>query len=154
MLVMCFTEFSQKELTGSQILPLIAAKKDWTTKAQQNYNFTLLSFFTIVGMILGSAAGGKVIQFGRRRALIIGCLCAIIGALMMQVLYFFGIYITGSMFVQFGTGMMEVAQDRFIEEFVPTNLLGPCLAVVQVTGQISTLLGIVSVNWLPADEDT
>lgn len=48
---------------------------------------------------------------------------------------------------------MEVSQSRFIEEMVPLNLLGPCLAVIQVTGQISTLVGIVSVNLLPPDSD-
>ena len=36
---------------------------------------------------------------------------------------------------------------------VPLALLGPCLAVIQVIGQISTLLGIVSVNLLPPDND-
>lgn len=56
--------------------------------------------------------------------------------------------------VQFGTGVMEVAQSRLIEEYVPLNLLGPCLAVISVVGQLSTLIGLISVNWMPNDTDT
>jgi len=46
-----------------------------------------------------------------------------------------------------------VAQSRLIEEYVPLNLLGPCLAVISVVGQASTLVGLISVNWMPADDD-
>ena len=55
--------------------------------------------------------------------------------------------------MQFGTGAMEVAQSRLIEEYVPLDLLGPCLAVVSVVGQLSTLVGLLSVNWMPDDDD-
>ena len=48
---------------------------------------------------------------------------------------------------------MEVAQSRLIEEYVPLNLLGPCLAVVSVVGQLSSLVGLISVSWLPDDKD-
>lgn len=48
---------------------------------------------------------------------------------------------------------MEVAQSRLIEEYVPINLLGPCLAVISVVGQLSTLVGLISVNWMPNDDD-
>jgi len=32
-------------------------------------------------------------------------------------------------------------------------LLGPCLAFISVVGQLSTLVGLVSVNWMPDDTD-
>ena len=107
MFTMCLVEFSQKELTGSQILPLLAAKFGWATEEDKDWNFTILSVFTLIGVILGSAASGKIMQSGRRRAIVIGVSTAIIGALMMQVLRF-EVYVLGSFLVQFGTGMMEV----------------------------------------------
>ena len=48
---------------------------------------------------------------------------------------------------------MEVGQSRLIEEYVPLDMLGPCLAVISVVGQLSTLVGLISVNWMPADDD-
>ena len=48
---------------------------------------------------------------------------------------------------------MEVAQNRFIEENVPLDMLGPCLAVAAVAGQFSTLFGLISVHWMPDDDD-
>ena len=36
---------------------------------------------------------------------------------------------------------------------MPLDLLGPCLAVVSITGQLSTLFGLVSVSWMPDDTD-
>ena len=64
------------------------------------------------------------------------------------------IFTAGTVFVQFGTGTMEVAQSRLIEEYVPLTLLGPCLAFVSVVGQLSTLVGLVSADWIPDDDDT
>ena len=57
------------------------------------------------------------------------------------------------MLVQLGTGIMEVAQSRLIEEYVPLDMLGPCLAAITVAGQFSTLLGLISVHWMPDDND-
>ena len=48
---------------------------------------------------------------------------------------------------------MEVAQSRLIEEYVPLNLLGPCLATISVVGQLSTLIGLISVQFMPKDSD-
>lgn len=89
---------------------------------------------------------------GRRLTLIIGCLLAIFGASIMQILVY-TVFISGSTLVQFGTGSMEVAQSRLIEEYVPLSLLGPCLAFISVVGQLSTLVGLVSVHWMPDDTD-
>ena len=91
-------------------------------------------------------------QYGRRHSICCGSLIAILGAILMQILVYY-VFIAGTIFVQFGTGAMEVAQSRLIEEYVPLDLLGPCLAVVSVVGQLSTLVGLLSVNWMPDDDD-
>lgn len=96
---------------------------------------------------------GRFMHYGRRLSIFIGCLTAILGACMMQILVY-SVFTGGTVMVQFGTGVMEVAQSRLIEEYVPLNLLGPCLAVISVVGQLSTLIGLISVNWMPNDTDT
>ena len=51
----------------------------------------------------------------------------------MQILMYY-VFISGTILVQFGTGTMEVAQSRLVEEYVPLDLLGPCLAAISVVG--------------------
>ena len=82
-----------------------------------------------------------------------GSLLAITGGLLMQFLVI-DLYFFGSFLVQFGTGITEVAHSRFIEEYVPLKLLGPCISFVNIVGQLSSLIGLMSVVWLPEDADT
>ncbi len=96
---------------------------------------------------------GRFMHYGRRLSIFIGCITAILGAFMMQILVY-PVFTGGSMMVQIGCGIQEAAQSRLIEEYVPLNLLGPCMAVISVVGQLSTLIGLVSVNWMPNDTDT
>ena len=70
---------------------------------------------------------------GRRASVLIGCLVSIVGAVLMQILLY-TVFTSGTILVQWGTGFMEVAQSRLIEEYVPLNLLGPCLAIVSISG--------------------
>ena len=95
-------------------------------------------------MLIGNALAGNFMHYGRRNFIFIGCLTGIIGAILMQVLIY-PIFTSGTMLVQTGSGIMEVAHSRLIEEYVPLNLLGPCLATISVVGQLSTLIGLLSV---------
>ena len=152
MAAMCIIEFAQKDLTGSQFQSLLAAKFGWDDQKTSDAKFTIITSLGLMGTMIGNACAGKFMHYGRRSSIFIGCITAIVGALFMQFLQYF-IFTSGTMMVQFGAGVMEVAQSRLIEEYVPMNLLGPCLAVISVIGQLSTLFGLVSVNWMPSDDD-
>ena len=112
----------------------------------------MITSLGLCGTLIGNAMAGRFMHHGRRASIFIGCITAIAGACLMQILVYW-IFTGGTVFVQFGTGVMEVAQSCLIEEYVPLDLLGPCLAVISVVGQLSTLVGLVSVNWMPSDDD-
>ena len=86
-----------------------------------------------MGTLLGNAVTGKFMKYGRRNSVFCGAIIAIIGACLMQILMYY-VFISGTILVQFGTGAMEVAQSRLVEEYVPLDLLGPCLAAISVVG--------------------
>ena len=86
-----------------------------------------------MGTLLGNAVTGKFMKYGRRNSVFCGAIIAIIGACLMQILMYY-VFISGTILVQFGTGTMEVAQSRLVEEYVPLDLLGPCLAAISVVG--------------------
>ena len=83
MVVMCLVEFGQKDLLGSQILPLLATKFDWQTKHEKEFHFTILTTCMLVGVIIGTASGGFLMGYGRRWAILIGVLFSILGACLM-----------------------------------------------------------------------
>jgi len=70
----------------------------------------------------------------------------------MQMLVY-PIFTSGTVLVQFGTGTMDVSQARLVEEYVPLTQLGPCLAFMTMVGQLSTLVGLISAEWIPDDND-
>ena len=70
--------------------------------------FTVITSLGLTGTLIGNAMAGKFMHYGRRAAIFIGCLTAIFGALLMQVLIY-NVFTGGTMLVQFGTGVMEVA---------------------------------------------
>lgn len=98
MVVMCLVEFGQKDLLASQILPLLASKFDWQTKHDKEFHFTFLTGCTLLGVILGTASGGVLMGYGRRWAILVGVLLAILGACLMQILIF-PLFATGSTLV-------------------------------------------------------
>ena len=87
---------------------MLAAKFDWEEKETSDKMFTILTSLSLVGTLLGNALAGRYMHKGRRATLIAGCLLAISGACFMQILVYF-VFTGGSVFVQTGTGAMEVA---------------------------------------------
>ena len=87
---------------------MLAAKFNWEEKETSDKMFTILTSLSLVGTLLGNALAGRYMHKGRRATLIAGCLLAISGACFMQILVYF-VFTGGSVFVQTGTGAMEVA---------------------------------------------
>lgn len=112
---------------------MLAAKFNWEDRKTSDAKFTTITSLGLVGTLAGNAITGKFMKHGRRNSVFLGCVISIIGAVFMQILLY-NVFITGTVLVQFGTGAMEVAQSRLIEEYVPLDLLGPCLAMVCVVG--------------------
>ena len=88
MLAMSLVEFAQKDLTGSQFQSLLAAKFGWDDQKISNNMFTIITSLGLMGTIIGNAMGGKFMHYGRRASIFIGCLIAIVGAILMQVLVY------------------------------------------------------------------
>ena len=96
-------------------------KFGWNDEQKDN-NFQYILFSDTAGKLLGSLLSGKVMKYGRRRALIIGLTISIIGNSLQQVVVF-PIYMLGNTIKGFAYGINVVSEHRMIEEIVPANIL-------------------------------
>ena len=55
---------------NNQVAPVIKIKFGWSKDDATLYN-TMISSSAIIGVVIGALAGGKFIQYGRRKSLII-----------------------------------------------------------------------------------
>lgn len=82
----------------------------------------------IFGCTIGAASGGKIMQWGRRRAHFIACFVGIMGV-SFTLLQDFHMQLIGRFFYGIAAGLQSVVSPRFIEEYVPLELCGTCIAV-------------------------
>lgn len=136
---------------NNQTAPVIKAKFGWTDSEAILYN-TLISSAAIFGVVTGSLVGGKFIQKGRRRALII---FNVLGALATTLTMFLNLplIIIGRYFFGFCCGCFSVAGPKMLDETVPHQLsstFGTATNTFLSGGiMVALLLGIC----LPDDDD-
>jgi MFS family permease len=102
----------------------------------------------VLGAAIGSFAGGKLIQYGRRKMMIIFNAIGIIAVLMTLVLNVYSICF-GRLLFGFCGGIFGVALPRMIEETIPQNLLGPFGVVTNLSVNTGSLVAILVGAILP-----
>lgn len=105
---------------NNQTAPVIKAKFGWDKEAATLYN-TLISSAAIFGVVTGSLVGGRFIQGGRRKALIIFNLLGAIAVTLTMFLDLTAIII-GRFFFGFTCGVFSVAGPKMLDETVPIHL--------------------------------
>ena len=129
----------------------MAVKYGWTDEQRDNnYQYTLLAHN--VGAVLGAVASGYILKIGRRRALILGLSVHILGNSIQQVMNF-PMYLIGNFILALAAGLNTVAAHRYIEEVVPTERFGSCLALFTTFNFLSDFLGGLCASILPPDDD-
>jgi MFS family permease len=96
---------------------VIKAKFGWTKDEAVLFN-TLISAAAIFGVVCGSLVGGRFIQGGRRRALIIFNMFAAV-AVGLTMFLNLALIIIGRFFFGFCCGVFSVAGPKMLDETVP-----------------------------------
>ena len=104
----------------------------------------------VLGAAIGSIMGGKLIQYGRRRMMIIFNFIAILGVLSTLFLNVYLICLGRLVFGICG-GIFGVALPRMIEETVPTQLLGSFGVITNLSVNTGSLVAILMGLGLPED---
>ena len=105
---------------NSQTTYVFEAKFGWT-EDETILNNTLISSSGIIGLTVGSFLGGSLLKLGRRRAVLIGQLIAIVGAAICM-----GVNVpylcVGRILVGIAAGVSNVTYGKFIMENMPQAL--------------------------------
>ena len=107
---------------NNQTANVIAAKFSWTEEETRLYN-SLINAMSILGLSLGSFAGGLVIPYGRRKTILIFNFLAEISICTTLILKVPAILI-GKFAFGFFSGVINVAAPKMLDETVPVDLLG------------------------------
>ena len=114
-------------------LSSIEAQLKWTD-ADKDTNKTLVSTASVLGISIGAIAGGKIIAYGRRRAVLVFDLLGILGCGLSVVNNFY-VILGGRLAYGFAAGVLVTACPKIVEETVP-------VAHMDYGYGISTNLGI------------
>ena len=105
----------------NQVTKCFYAKFDWTTNHEQKFHDGFLASSVTLGMCLGAVTGGRVMKFGRRKALFLVLLLASLGVIVQCNLYFSTLMI-GRFIYGFAVGIASTVCPRYIEETVPQHI--------------------------------
>lgn len=102
----------------------------------------------VLGAAIGSILGGKLIQYGRRRMMLLFNFIAIVAVLMTLFLNVYSICFGRILFGICG-GIFGVALPRMIEETVPAQLLGQFGIITNLSVNTGSLIAILMGIGLP-----
>ena len=113
---------------SNQAAALYAVHYKWTDMHEIAYNQQLIGASIIFGCCLGAASGGKLMQYGRRKAHFIAIFAGMFGVI-FTLIQDFEMQLFGRLVYGFAAGLQSVVSPRFIEEFVPLDYCGTCITI-------------------------
>jgi len=119
-----------------------------TSKEDQKLYHTVIGSSAVLGAAIGSFAGGKLIQFGRRRMMLVFNVVGVVAVGLTLILNVYAICL-GRLVFGFCGGIFGVALPRMIEETVPQRLLGPFGIVTNLSVNTGGLVAILMGAGLP-----
>lgn len=128
------------------------AKNDWVTTKQQDIHQETLGSSIFLGMALGAGIGGKLMQFGRRRALLLISVIGVIGvSLGLISITAFYVLLLGRFTSGFCNGLFGATLPRYIEEYLPLNYYTIGALIFVVSQNIGSCLGMYDGLFLPRE---
>ena len=103
--------------------------------------------------MIGAGCAGKLVQRGRRNALLISAYLGIIGTA-ITVWENYACIIAGRLLYGFSVGIIAIAMPRIMEETVPLNLVGFYAGLYCLSFAAATLFAYMFAIFLPPDDDT
>ena len=104
-------------------------------------------------MAIGALAGGKMIPYGRRLAMILMAIVGSIGVILTLIQNFY-VLLIGRVIFGFAAGSQGVIVIRMIDDYAPENLKSICFGLFQATGNLGIFLVMLGGLILPKDTDT
>mmetsp|Transcript_17562 Transcript_17562/g.12526 ORF Transcript_17562/g.12526 Transcript_17562/m.12526 type:complete len:277 (-) Transcript_17562:580-1410(-) len=104
------------------LIPVFQDHYVWTNEESDLYN-TLISTIGLIGSAIGSLLGGKILQYSRRRGVVIFDIVAIVGLSLMMIQNVTALLI-GRFIYGFGCGVLSTATTVIIGDMVPAGYSG------------------------------
>jgi MFS family permease len=136
---------------NNQTSTVIKAKFGWDIEQATFYN-TLISSAAIFGVVTGSLLGGKIIQKGRRIAIIIFNFVAAISVSITLILDLRAIII-GRFLFGFCCGVFSVAGPKMLDETVPLHLSSAFGTATNSCMSFGIMVALLLGSVLPLDDD-
>jgi MFS family permease len=105
----------------SATLKSLEVQLKWS-KENVDANTTLVSTASVLGISIGAIAGGKIISYGRRQAVLIFDLLGILGSA-LSIIKNFNLICIGRLIYGFSAGVLVTACPKIVEENVPSNYM-------------------------------
>ena len=103
--------------------------------------------------MISAALSGRLIRYGRRRALIMSAFIGIIGTGITIYDESFWCIIIGRLIYGFSVGIIAIGMPRLMEETVPSNLTGFYGGLYCLSFAFATLVAYMFAVFLPSDDD-
>lgn len=136
---------------NAQTAPVFIEKFGWEHEEAKHYN-TLISSISVLGLAIGSLAAGKTIMYGRRRAILVFSILAILGAALCQILTVATLTI-GRLLSGVAAGTLTVVLSKSLYETAPQELSGQFGAMANFYIAFSIFLASFSGVVLPLDKE-
>jgi MFS family permease len=137
----------------NQATPLIEAQYHWETKEQRAFYNSLIGASFILGIVLGSAPAGKLVQYGRRKLIIVSIVIMMIGTSITLVERVWCLLL-GRVICGIARGFFNIAVTRMQEEFIPPHLYSTLGPSYPVSCTLGTFLATCSGLLLPPDSSS
>lgn len=129
----------------------IEAQLNWAAE-DVDTNKTLLSTASVLGVSIGAIIGGKIITYGRRRAVLIFDLLGIVGSCLSIISNFYVILI-GRLVYGFAAGVLVTACPKIVEETVPSELMDYGFGISTNIGiNLFVMISLLSGLIIPSDQ--
>mmetsp|Transcript_13326 Transcript_13326/g.9404 ORF Transcript_13326/g.9404 Transcript_13326/m.9404 type:complete len:112 (-) Transcript_13326:1155-1490(-) len=110
-------QFGQVLCTNSAVGPIIGERLEWQNT---NKTDTIIASVSVLGLAIGSFAGGFMIKNGRRRILILMNIISII-AVSVQLILNFWAFLLGKLLWALAVGVLSTVGPVMVEENVPAE---------------------------------
>jgi len=131
--------------------PLFIELYEWGE--HESLDETLMNVLLCVGTIIGTSLGSKMMQNGRRKALITSGIIGFFGSMLTFIINWY-VFLLAKTICGINYGMTGVVMARMIEEYVPTAYYGVCAAIGILSIQAGIFLASLTGLVLPPDTDT
>lgn len=122
-----------------------------TSQRQKTLYDSLISASYIAGTAIGSILGGKLVQRGRRRLLILGCILFIIGTGLNLIVNIY-VFLFARIFMGIAYGLIVIGTPRLMEEYVPPHLWGLFSPIFVFSVAIGAVISCTFGLLLPPDK--